>query len=129
MFLHGGRFLLCLLLQWFDTIHEDIDRALVLPQSNLAEKKLRISSFATTNKKPKFYVPIVSFLDAQGCFLSGAWQYWSRAYPATEHQFASVEGLLAMPKNTKYIVFSRPDSKLSAGLPQQQSGSLVIENE
>ena len=117
---------------WLGTdgaIHEDIDRALVLPQSNLAEKKLRISSFATTNKKPKFYVPIVSFLDAQGCFLSGAWQYWSRAYPATEHQFASVEGLLAMPKNTKYIVFSRPDSKLSAGLPQQQSGSLEIENE
>ena len=117
---------------WLGTdssIHEDIDRALVLPESNLAQKQLRISSFATTNKKPKFYVPIVSFLDGQGCFLSGAWQYWSRAYPATEHQFASVEGLLVMPKNTKYVVFSRPDSKLSAGLPQQQSGSLVIENE
>jgi hypothetical protein len=65
-----------------------------LPQVTLTEQNLRISSFATTNKKPKFYVPIVTFLDAQGCIVSGAWQYWSQAYPANEHQFSAVEGLL-----------------------------------
>ena len=110
-----------------DKIASDVDRILVLPQLTVSEQNLRISSFATTNKKPKFYVPIVTFLDAQGCMVSGAWQYWSQAYPATENQFSAVEGLLRLPVGTQYIVFSRPMTTVAVDLPLQNTGSLIVE--
>lgn len=112
-----------------DVILKTVDRILSLKEVIKEEKQLRISSFATTNKNPKFYLPIVTFLDSQGCILSGAWQYWSQAYPATESQFSAIEGLLRMPVATQYIVFSRPVAELVTGLPQQNMGSLIVENE
>lgn len=110
-----------------DKIVSDVDRILMLSQVNTSPKNLRISSFATTNKRPKFYVPVVSFLDAQGCVVSGAWQYWSQAYPANENQFSAVEGLLRLPVGTQYIVFSRPVNTVTVDLPRQNTGSLIVE--
>lgn len=110
-----------------DKIASDVDRILVLPQVTLKEQNLRIVSFAGTHKKPKFYVPIVTFLNAQGCMVSGAWQYWSQAYPANENQFSAVEGLLRLPVGTQYIVFSRPMTTVAVDLPLQNTGSLIVE--
>lgn len=112
-----------------DVVVKAIDRILSLKTVNTEEKDLRVSSFATTNKNPKFYLPIVTFLDSQGCIVSGAWQYWSQAYPANENQFSAIEGLLRMPVATQYIVFSRPVADLVTDLPQQNMGSLIVENE
>ncbi|MCP5175016.1 MAG: putative pilus assembly protein FilE [Moraxellaceae bacterium] len=105
------------------------DRVLAFSEVIAKEQHLRISSFASTNKSPKFYVPMVTFLDAQGCVLSGAWQYWSQAFPANEHHFSSVEGLLRVPSATQYLAFLAPVAELNNALPQQMTGSLLIENE
>lgn len=105
------------------------DRVLRFTESTQQERHFRISSFASTNKNPEFYLPIVIFLDAQGCILSGAWNYWSQAYPASEHHFSAVEGLLRVPVGTQYIGLSRPVAELNTNLPQKMTGSLMIETE
>ncbi len=99
---------------------------LTLQMPNL--KQLRVSSFATTQKKSTFYVPVVVFLDDKGCTLSGVWQYWSRAHPATEFQYASVDGLIDVPVRSAYVVFYRPSKILKADIPlSAESGSIVVE--
>ena len=105
------------------------DRVLAFSAKIQTERALRITSFASSNKNPTFYVPVVSFLDAQGCVLSGAWQYWSRAYPANEHHFSAVEGLLRVPSAAQYVAFLSPVKGLDSRLPQKTTGSLLIENE
>ncbi len=91
-------------------------------------KQLRVSSFATTQKKSTFYVPVVVFLDDKGCTLSGAWQYWSRAHPSTEFQYASVDGLIDVPVHSAYVVFYRPNKAFKADIPlTTESGSIVVE--
>ncbi len=112
-----------------DNHTQRFDRVLAFSETIAKEQHLRISSFASTNKSPKFYVPMVTFLDTQGCVLSGAWQYWSQAYPANEHHFSSVEGLLRVPSATQYLAFLAPVAELNSPLPQQMTGSLLVENE
>ncbi|PTQ89582.1 putative pilus assembly protein FilE [Agitococcus lubricus] len=77
----------------------------------------RFASFATTHKRPKFYVPFIMFADKQGCVLSGVWNYWSQASPATNSQYASVDGLVQLPENTTYVLFYRPVNELKTTLP------------
>jgi len=93
-----------------------------------AVTQLRIASFASTHKNPTFYLPVVVFLDDNGCTLSGAWQYWSRAHAATETQYASVDGLINIPPQSTYVVFYRPAQALNADVPLSlESGSFVVE--
>ena len=106
-----------------------IDKVLEFTQTTTKQQSLRISSFATTNKNPKFYLPIVTFLDAQGCIVSGVWNYWSKAYEANESYFSAVEGLLNVPISTRYLVFVSPISELVADIPQQNAGSFIVEYE
>jgi hypothetical protein len=105
----------------------DIDGFLQLPTTEPI-KQLRMTSFAATQKKSKFYVPVVVFLDDKGCVLSGAWQYWSRAQAGTETQYASVNGLVNIPKQSAYVLFYRPINTLKADIPlSTESGSFVVE--
>jgi hypothetical protein len=90
--------------------------------------QMRIASFASTLKKSSFYLPVVVFLDFNGCVLSGAWQYWSRAHAATDTQYASVDGLIDVPIQAVYVLFYRPNNTLKADIPLSlESGSFVVE--
>jgi len=91
-------------------------------------KALRLVSFASSMQKPSFYLPVVVFLDAQGCTLAGVWQYWNYAQPASEKQYASVAGLLNVPEQSAYALFYEPPSSLVTEIPMQRhTGSFVIE--
>ena len=106
----------------------EIDALLSVEKEAPKLTKIRISSFTTTQKKLNFYLPIVIFLDNQGCTLSAAWQYWSRAYTATDTQYASVDGLVNVPDQTAYVLFYRPNNTLKADIPLSlESGSFVVE--
>lgn len=106
----------------------EMDGFLQLPTAVPMVTQLRVASFATTHKKPTFYLPVVVFLDGRGCALSGVWQYWSRAHVATEIQYASVDGLINIPAQSTYIVFYRPPQTLKADVPLSlESGSFVVE--
>ena len=106
----------------------EIDALLSVEKEAPKLTKIRISSFTTTQKKLNFYLPIVIFLDNQGCTLSAAWQYWSRAYTATDTQYASVDGLVNVPDQTAYVLFYRPNNTFKADIPLSlESGSFVVE--
>lgn len=106
----------------------EIDGFLDLSLSAPIIKQLRVVSFASTYKKPAFYLPIIVFLDEKGCPVSGVWQYWSRAHVATDKQYASVEGLINIPAQSAYVLFYRPIKTLKADIPLSiDSGSLVVE--
>jgi hypothetical protein len=101
------------------------DRVLKLSTQS---KALRLVSFANSMQKPSFYLPVVVFLDVQGCTLTGVWQYWNYAQPASEKQYASVAGLLNVPEQSAYVIFYEPPSSLVTEIPMQRhTGSFVIE--
>ena len=103
------------------------DKILSLEKKLLTAEVVRISSFANSQKKPKFYLPIIVFLDEQGCVLEGAWQYWSYAKAANDNQYSAVDGLLTLPTSSKYILLYPPDEQVKISLPLQNYGSLLIE--
>ncbi|WP_297923991.1 putative pilus assembly protein FilE [uncultured Agitococcus sp.] len=103
------------------------DKILSLEKNLLTAEVVRISSFANSQKKPKFYLPIIVFLDEQGCVLEGAWQYWSYAKAANDNQYSAVDGLLTLPTSSKYILLYPPDEQVKISLPLQNYGSLLIE--
>lgn len=103
------------------------DKILSLEKNLLTAEVVHISSFANSQKKPKFYLPIIVFLDEQGCVLEGAWQYWSYAKAANDNQYSAVDGLLTLPTSSKYILLYPPDEQVKISLPLQNYGSLLIE--
>lgn len=106
----------------------ETDDFLALSSAIPVVKQLRVVSFASTYKKPAFYLPIVVFLGETGCPVAGVWQYWSRAHIATDNQYASVEGLINIPAQSAYVLFYRPIKTLKADIPLSiDSGSLVVE--
>ena len=101
------------------------DRVLRL---SMHSKALRLVSFANSMQNPSFYLPVVVFLDGQGCILTGVWQYWNFAQPASEKQYASIAGLLNVPEKSAYVLFYEPPSSLMTEIPMQRhTGSFVIE--
>lgn len=106
----------------------EFDELLALSSATPVVKQLRVVSFANSDKKPAFYLPIMVFLGETGCPVAGVWQYWSRAHIATDKQYASVEGLINIPAHSAYVLFYRPIKTLKADIPLSvDSGSLVVE--
>ena len=106
----------------------EFDEFLALSSATPVVKQLRVVSFANSDKKPAFYLPIMVFLGETGCPVAGVWQYWSRAHIATDKQYASVEGLINIPAHSAYVLFYRPIKTLKADIPLSiESGSLVVE--
>ena len=106
----------------------EFDEFLALSSATPVIKQLRVVSFANSDKKPAFYLPIMVFLGETGCPVAGVWQYWSRAHIATDKQYASVEGLINIPAHSAYVLFYRPIKTLKADIPLSvDSGSLVVE--
>lgn len=110
-----------------DFVANQPDKILSLEQVLTNSAMVRLASFANTHKKPKFYQPMVVFLNQQGCVLEGAWQYWSDAKPANDNQYSALEGLLTIPVDSKYVLFYPPNNELTIKLPLQNYGALLIE--
>jgi len=110
-----------------DFVGSQPDKILMLDNSTSVEATVAISNFSNSHQNPKFYLPMIVFLNEQGCVLEGAWRYWSQAKPANDNQYSSVEGLLIIPVSTKYILLYPPDKDLKANLPLQNYGALLIE--
>ena len=81
---------------------------------------IKLSSYANQMNNPTYYWPMAVFLDEQGCIVEGASAFYTQAYPMTMLQNASIEGVVHIPKNSKYILLTAleyavdlPDFKLS----------------
>ncbi len=85
-----------------------------------AIQNIKLSSYANQTNNPTYYWPMAVFLDEQGCIVEGASAFYTQSYPMTMLQNASIEGVVHIPKNSKYILLTAleyavdlPDFKLS----------------
>ncbi|MCJ8146238.1 putative pilus assembly protein FilE [Acinetobacter sp. A3.8] len=69
-------------------------------------QNLKITSYASSDKSPTYYWPIVIFLDQKGCIIEGASAFHTYSNPATMLQSASIEGVIYIPKNSHYLLMS-----------------------
>lgn len=100
------------------SFNQDFDFELVDIDKDI--QNFRLTSYASQQKNPVYYWPIVIFLDDKGCVLEGVSAFFNRAYPATVLQNASIEGVLHVPEKSRYVMLSPleeavdiPDIKLS----------------
>lgn len=81
-------------------------------------QNIRLSSFVKNDKDKRYYWPMVVFLDGKGCIVEGATGYFTQAYAATMLQTESIEGVLHIPNNTKYILLTPLEAAVD--LPEKQ---------
>ncbi len=67
---------------------------------------IKLTSFASSDSKPKFYWPFVVFLNEQGCVLEGAAGFKSEQLPATMLQHTAIQGLIKLPAQTRYLLMT-----------------------
>lgn len=79
-----------------------------------------LMAFADREKEPRYYWPLVVFLDQQGCVIEGASAFYTQTHNATALQSAAIEGVLRVPSQSRYIMLTPlehavdlPDTHLS----------------
>lgn len=66
-------------------------------------ENIQLSSYASSQKNPSYYWPLVVFLDGQGCVIEGVTGFKSEDVNANHRQFASLVGILKKPSNAHFL--------------------------
>ncbi|TCM60233.1 hypothetical protein EC844_13519 [Acinetobacter calcoaceticus] len=66
-------------------------------------QEILLTSYATSNKNPTYYWPLVVFLDQSGCVIEGVSGFKNQQSDGRQFQYASIEGLLKKPENAAYL--------------------------
>lgn len=69
-------------------------------------KNLQLSSFASTQKAPTYYWPLVVFLDQQGCVVEGVSGFKNQDINPNKFQHSALEGVLKVPLNAVYMMMT-----------------------
>lgn len=69
-------------------------------------RDINLLSYASSSRMPRYYWPLVIFLDAKGCVLEGANQFFQSAIPATLLQQAALQGHLHIPLGSRYVLLT-----------------------
>lgn len=91
-----------------------------LVQLNSSVQNFRLESYASSQKNPTYYWPIVIFLDEKGCMIEGASAFYTKSQTATALQSESIEGVVHVPEQSRYVMLTAleqamdvPELKLS----------------
>lgn len=66
-------------------------------------ENIQLSSYASSQKNPTYYWPLVVFLDQQGCVIEGVTGFKSEDVDANHRQFASLMGILKKPSHAHFL--------------------------
>lgn len=66
-------------------------------------ENIHFSSYASSQKNPTYYWPLVVFLDQQGCVIEGVSGFKNQDTAANQLKFSALEGVLKKPKQAKYL--------------------------
>lgn len=69
-------------------------------------KQLHFQSYASSNKNPTYYWPLVVFLNEQGCIIEGATGFKVQKNQSDVARYSSLEGLIVKPDLAKYILLT-----------------------
>ena len=62
-----------------------------------------LTSYASSQKSPSYYWPLVVFLDQQGCVVEGVSGFKNQNIDESNTQHAAMEGILKKPETASYI--------------------------
>lgn len=82
-------------------LKDSFEYEIVQVEKNL--KDVKLTSYATSQKAPVFYWPLVVFLDQKGCVIEGVGGFKNQDTSSTSLQYASIEGLIRLPEGTAYL--------------------------
>ena len=75
---------------------------------------IRLTSYASSNKAPSFYWPLVVFLDQKGCVIEGVSGFKNQEIEADNFQHAALEGVLKKPQTAAYLFMTPLSSAVDA---------------
>ncbi|OTG79821.1 putative pilus assembly protein FilE [Acinetobacter sp. ANC 4648] len=61
------------------------------------------TSFASSQKTPSYYWPLVVFLDQKGCVIEGVSGFKNQEFAESDFQHAAIEGVLKKPQSAAYL--------------------------
>ncbi len=61
------------------------------------------TSFASSQKNPSYYWPLVVFLDQSGCVIEGVSGFKNQEFSESDFQHAAIEGVLKKPASARYL--------------------------
>lgn len=64
---------------------------------------LLLTSYASSNKNPTYYWPLIVFLDQKGCVIEGVSGFKNQEIAESKFQHAALEGVLKKPSSSKYL--------------------------
>ena len=66
-------------------------------------QNIHFSSYASSQKNPSYYWPLVVFLDQQGCVIEGVSGFKNQDTQANHLQYSALEGVLKKPNTAMYL--------------------------
>lgn len=94
-------------------------------------RRLGVSSYSRTSKKPSFFIPIIAYADEEGCVVRASITgYFDARHEATKTRHPRVSGPIIMLSSERYLLAvlpKRPIVGLPAGVEQSELGELLFE--
>lgn len=84
--------------------HDQFDYQLVALEEGI--QNFKITSYGSHVDHPSYYWPMAIFLDRNGCLIEGASAFFSTAYPSTMLQNESIEGIIHVPNESKFVLLT-----------------------
>lgn len=69
-------------------------------------ENIHFSSYASSQKKPSYYWPLVVFLDQKGCVVEGVSGFKNQDINQNKFQHSALEGVLKIPDNAVYMLMT-----------------------
>lgn len=66
-------------------------------------ENIHFTSYASSQKSPSYYWPLVVFLDQQGCVIEGVSGFKNENINSTSTSYSALEGVLKKPPNAVYL--------------------------
>lgn len=85
-------------------LHDHFDYQLIALEDTI--QNFKITSYGSNQVDPTYYWPMAIFLDRDGCLIEGASAFFSTAYPSTMLQNASIEGVIHVPNQSKFVLLT-----------------------
>lgn len=66
-------------------------------------ENIHLTSYASSQKAPRYYWPLVVFLDQKGCVIEGVSGFKNQDLGSNSLQYSALEGVLKKPNNATYM--------------------------
>ncbi|HCT39714.1 MAG TPA: hypothetical protein DF427_00750 [Moraxellaceae bacterium] len=103
----------------------------VLRVSGDGLRKLAVSSYSKTERKPGFVIPVLAMANEKGCVIRAVQDgYYERRYVATKTRHERLEGSIIMMSAERFLLVVLPDPKQlkpASEIPRTDDGDFAVQ--